>query len=247
VIHRYRTANARTHGAVGDPTRGQGRVLALLAVKPETTQRELSFLLDMRQQSLSELLAKLEEKGFVTREKSEQDGRVTVVKLTEAGAAAAPPPSRWAITTTCSTACPMKSRSSSRRWSTRSSPRSRRSWLPWASIRMPRPVTPAVRATSVARVATATTADLVAHAVTVTTAARAVTVDPVARVTSVARVVPVATVMTAASAASVEDATMDATRASVTSVARAASAVVERGRRAPPPGIGEAHHLLEGR
>ena len=90
LIHRYRTANARTHGAVGDPTRGQGRVLALLAVKPETTQRELSFLLDMRQQSLSELLAKLEEKGFVTREKSEQDGRVTVVKLTEAGAAAAP-------------------------------------------------------------------------------------------------------------------------------------------------------------
>ena len=35
-------------------------VLALLAAKPETTQRELSYLLDMRQQSLSELLAKLE-------------------------------------------------------------------------------------------------------------------------------------------------------------------------------------------
>lgn len=92
LMHRYHMVNAHRHGAVGDPTRGQGRVLALLAVKPETTQRELSYLLDMRQQSLSELLAKLEEKGFITREKSEEDGRVTVVKLTEAGAEAAPSP-----------------------------------------------------------------------------------------------------------------------------------------------------------
>lgn len=92
LIHRYYEANARRHGATGDPLRGQGRVLALLKAKPETTQRELSFLLDMRQQSLSELLAKLEEKGFVTREKSQEDGRVTVVRLTDAGAEAAPSP-----------------------------------------------------------------------------------------------------------------------------------------------------------
>ena len=85
-------AQAQRHGGMGDPTRGQGRVLALLKAKPETTQRELSYLLDMRQQSLSELLAKLEEKGFVTREKSAEDGRVTVVRLTEQGAEAAPSP-----------------------------------------------------------------------------------------------------------------------------------------------------------
>ena len=92
LIHRYYEAQAQRHGAMGDPTRGQGRVLALLKAKPETTQRELSYLLDMRQQSLSELLAKLEEKGFVTREKSAEDGRVTVVRLTEQGAEAAPSP-----------------------------------------------------------------------------------------------------------------------------------------------------------
>ena len=63
LLHRYYTAGAHRHGSVGDPLRGQGRVLALLSAKPETTQRELSFLLDMRQQSLSELLSKLEEKG----------------------------------------------------------------------------------------------------------------------------------------------------------------------------------------
>lgn len=92
LIHRYYEAQGRRHGGLGDPLRGQGRILALLRAKPQTTQRELSYLLDMRQQSLSELLAKLEEKGFVTREKSDEDGRVTVVRLTEAGAAAAPSP-----------------------------------------------------------------------------------------------------------------------------------------------------------
>lgn len=92
LIHRYYEARANRHGGLGDPLRGQGRVLALLKAKPETTQRELSYLLDVRQQSLSELLAKLEEKGFVVRAKSDVDGRVTVVRLTEAGAAAAPSP-----------------------------------------------------------------------------------------------------------------------------------------------------------
>ena len=92
LIHRYYDAQAHQHGAAGDPLRGQGRVLALLKAKPTTTQRELSFLLDMRQQSLSELLAKLEEKGYVTREKSAEDGRVTAITLTEEGAAAAPSP-----------------------------------------------------------------------------------------------------------------------------------------------------------
>ena len=89
LIHEYYRANAKERGA-GNPLRGQGRVLALLSAKPETTQRELSYVLDMRPQSLSELLFKLEEKGYVTREKSADDARVTVVKLTEAGAAAAP-------------------------------------------------------------------------------------------------------------------------------------------------------------
>lgn len=90
LIHRYYQADAHEAGMEGDPLRGQGRILALLSAKPETTQRELSYLLDMRQQSLSELLAKLEEKGYIAREKSADDGRVTKVILTEAGAKAAP-------------------------------------------------------------------------------------------------------------------------------------------------------------
>jgi len=90
LIHRYYHADALERGKDGDPLRGQGRVLALLSAKPRTTQRELSYLLDMRQQSLSELLAKLEEKGHITRSKSPDDGRVVEIALTDAGAAAAP-------------------------------------------------------------------------------------------------------------------------------------------------------------
>lgn len=70
-----------------DPRTGQGRVLALLKLKPEITQRELCFLLGVSKQSLAELLSKLERRGFVTREPSAEDRRVTLVRLTEAGAA----------------------------------------------------------------------------------------------------------------------------------------------------------------
>lgn len=90
LMHRYVKLNTEAHGGIGDPLQGQGRVLAMLQAKPETTQKELCFLLGMRQQSLSELLSKLEEKGFVERQKSEEDGRVTLVKLTDEGKAAVP-------------------------------------------------------------------------------------------------------------------------------------------------------------
>lgn len=91
LVRTYYAQGAK-EGSTIDPLRGQGRVLALLAMKPETTQKELQYLLDMKQQSLSELLTKLEAKGFVEKQKSTEDGRVTVVRLTEAGAAAAPNP-----------------------------------------------------------------------------------------------------------------------------------------------------------
>jgi len=72
----------------GDPHHGQGRVLGLLKLKPEISQRELNYLLDMSKQSLAELLAKLEKAGLITREPSPDDKRVTMVRLTEAGLAA---------------------------------------------------------------------------------------------------------------------------------------------------------------
>ncbi len=72
-----------------DPSQGQGRLLALLKLQPEITQRELTFLLGMSRQAVAELLAKLEAKGLVEREPSTTDRRVVVVRLTDAGREAA--------------------------------------------------------------------------------------------------------------------------------------------------------------
>jgi DNA-binding MarR family transcriptional regulator len=85
---------ASFHSFMGDvrmhnPHRGQGRVLSILKMKPEISQKELTYLLNMSKQSLAELLAKLEKSGYITREPSEEDKRVLTVKLTEEGMNAA--------------------------------------------------------------------------------------------------------------------------------------------------------------
>lgn len=89
LMHRYHHHIRRDREHGGNPHRGQGRVLALLKLKPEITQKELTFLLNMRNQSLGELLVKLERGGYIERTPSETDRRVMNVKLTEAGAEAA--------------------------------------------------------------------------------------------------------------------------------------------------------------
>lgn len=88
LLHRYHQLNHTHHGPMGDPTRGQGRVLAILKLKPEISQKDLSYLLDMTPQSLGEFLSKLEKNGYITRTPSETDRRVMMIKLTEAGSEA---------------------------------------------------------------------------------------------------------------------------------------------------------------
>ena len=89
LMHRYQAFSMRAYGPQGTPHRGQGRVLALLKLQPEISQKDLAYLLGMRQQSVSELLAKLGQKGYITRTPSPDDRRTTIVKLTEEGKAAA--------------------------------------------------------------------------------------------------------------------------------------------------------------
>ena len=72
-------------GPFADATRGQGRILAMLKIQPEIATKDLSYLLGIRQQSLNELLNKLEKSGYVERRPSETDRRVMVVHLTERG------------------------------------------------------------------------------------------------------------------------------------------------------------------
>jgi len=72
-------------GPFADTTRGQGRILAMLKIQPEIATKELAYLLGIRQQSLNELLNKLEKNGYVERKPSENDKRVMIVHLTEKG------------------------------------------------------------------------------------------------------------------------------------------------------------------
>ncbi|MGO0904428.1 MarR family winged helix-turn-helix transcriptional regulator [Clostridioides difficile] len=85
LLHKFHLQSHKSHGFFRGTHRGQGRVLSMLKIKPEITQKELSYLLDMRPQSLGELLSKLENQEFITRTPSEKDRRVMVVRLTSKG------------------------------------------------------------------------------------------------------------------------------------------------------------------
>lgn len=69
--------------------RGQGRILLLLKKHPNITQKELSSLLDIRSQSLGELLVRLERNGCIIRRPSEADHRIMNIQLTPMGMEAA--------------------------------------------------------------------------------------------------------------------------------------------------------------
>ena len=72
-------------GGSHNPHRGQGRVLALLKLKPEISQKELTYLLNMSKQAAAELIGKLEKSGYVTRTPSKEDKRVMMIQLTTEG------------------------------------------------------------------------------------------------------------------------------------------------------------------
>jgi len=78
-----------TMEALGDPCRGQSRVLTLLRRHPVISQKELSELLEIRTQSLGELLIKLERNGYIRRIASDTDRRIKNIVLTAEGAEAA--------------------------------------------------------------------------------------------------------------------------------------------------------------
>ncbi|MDR0381283.1 MAG: MarR family transcriptional regulator [Oscillospiraceae bacterium] len=74
-----------------DATRGQGRILAALQMKDGISTKDLSYLLGLAVSSLNEFLGKLERGGYITREPSEKDKRVILVKLTDKGKDETPP------------------------------------------------------------------------------------------------------------------------------------------------------------
>lgn len=66
---------------------GRGRMLAVLNDSGAMSQSQLAAHLNIRPQSLSELLTKAEAEGLVERHQSEEDKRQTIVSITEVGRA----------------------------------------------------------------------------------------------------------------------------------------------------------------
>lgn len=89
LLHRQQMQRFGGMRGSRNPRRGQGRVLSILKMKPEISQKELTYLLDMSKQALAELLAKLEKNGYIAREPSAEDRRVSNVKITPEGLEAA--------------------------------------------------------------------------------------------------------------------------------------------------------------
>ncbi len=85
LMRKERMKGAHGPAAFAGPARGQARVLAMLKIQPEMTAKDLSYLLGIRQQSLNELLKKLENGGYIKRKPSEKDRRIMLIYLTEKG------------------------------------------------------------------------------------------------------------------------------------------------------------------
>lgn len=60
-------------------------MLATLKLQDGIATRDLAYILGLRVASLNELLAKLEAGGLISREPAEDDRRVMLIRLTEAG------------------------------------------------------------------------------------------------------------------------------------------------------------------
>lgn len=73
---------------IGSNHRSQDSVLAWLASNPDATQKELAEGLGIMPASLSEVLMKLERKGYIIRFKDENDRRFSRVRLTDEGKSA---------------------------------------------------------------------------------------------------------------------------------------------------------------
>ncbi len=64
---------------------GQGKILNILSSVEQINQKDLQDMLQIQAGSLSEILGKLEKHEWITREKSEEDKRSAIIKITEKG------------------------------------------------------------------------------------------------------------------------------------------------------------------
>lgn len=85
LMHNYSMMWYRKNFGGIDPNQGQGRILSALRRKHNVSQKDLGTSLDIRPQSLGELLQKLEANDYIKRYRSPTDKRALIVELTEKG------------------------------------------------------------------------------------------------------------------------------------------------------------------
>ncbi|MDR1157204.1 MAG: MarR family transcriptional regulator [Oscillospiraceae bacterium] len=85
LLHKQQIRDHHGGRVLADATRGQGRILAALQMKDGISTKDLSYLLGLAVSSMNEFLGKLEKGGYITREPSEKDRRIILVKLTAKG------------------------------------------------------------------------------------------------------------------------------------------------------------------
>lgn len=85
LIHIQKRIAREDAGPLADASKGQGRIIALLKLQPEMSSKQLSYLLNIRQQSLNESLIRMEKAGLIERKPSEKDRRIILISLTEKG------------------------------------------------------------------------------------------------------------------------------------------------------------------
>lgn len=81
----FRRAYSETSGETKRRPPGAGKILAVLSETDGITQTQLASMLHIRPQSLTSAVAHLEKEGYVERQRSENDKRELIVKLTESG------------------------------------------------------------------------------------------------------------------------------------------------------------------
>ncbi len=87
LMHNLRRASASTrrHAQGQVRHRGFGHILELLSRTNGMSQQQIADALGIRPQSVSEAVNLLEERGFIRKEVSDKDRRVTLIYVTEAG------------------------------------------------------------------------------------------------------------------------------------------------------------------
>lgn len=89
LLTQFFRENARGPFKFENRNRGQSQILAIIRKHVTISQKALVSQLDMRPQSASEMIRKLEKKDYITREKSQEDRRVMNIHLTARGKIAA--------------------------------------------------------------------------------------------------------------------------------------------------------------